>query len=91
MDQRPRLLLLTALLGLSGCKSLDFVDLPETKDWNLNQLHEQDGSYRYKADVVGDIEYFFRFALGGFLSQSKDSLQSPKATRVEDIPDVTLR
>ena len=81
---------LTGALSLVGCRSLDFVEIPEAKDWNLRELHDADGNHTLQAATLSDTEYFLRFGIGNLLGNSKDRIQEKKTKRVTKAPDRVL-
>ncbi len=85
-----QLLSLTGILFVSSCSSLDFVEIPEAKDWNLQQLHADDGSHKLRAATMGDLSYFVRFGLGGYFQNSREAIQATSETKQKHVPDQVL-
>ena len=85
-----QLLSLAGILFASSCSALDFVEIPENKDWNLRELHADDGSHNLRAATMGDTAYFLRFGLGGLFRDSQQTFQSVSKSRQENVPDQVL-
>lgn len=79
-----------ALAPLCACKSLDFVSIAACKDWNLEQLHTDDGSHKLRAATMGDTEYFLRFGIGGLFVNSRERVQAKDEKRQKKVPDKVL-
>lgn len=84
------LLSLAGILLASSCSSLDFIEVPEAKDWNLRQLHAEDGSHNLRAATMGDTAYLLRAGLGGMLSDPQGRLEAKSASRQKHVPDQVL-
>lgn len=67
--------LVPALLaaGLASCSAvnrtfdaLDAINLPETRAYNLEQLHQADHNHRFVAHQMGDVQYLMKRGIAGF-------------------------
>ena len=89
-----RLAALSALLaGASSCRTidhafdqLDVINLPETRAYNLEQLHRADHHHRYLAHQTGDVQYLMKKGIGTF----QPGRHLYDETQVEKIDDPTI-
>lgn len=87
---RNSLSLLLLAVCASGCRALDFVEIPEAKDWNLRELHDAEGKHALRAATLSDTEYFLRFGIGNLFGNSRTRIQDKKTERVKKAPDRVL-
>ncbi len=72
---------------LAGCK------IPDSRAWNLNELHDESTRHRYTGAIESDLEYFFRhdvaagFAATGasFANKTPVAIPDPAETCLENI------
>jgi HEAT repeat protein len=76
--------------SLGSCRSLDFVEIAACKDWNLEQLHDENGGHRLRAATMGDTEYFLRFGIGGLFKNSRARVQEKDEKRQKKVPEKVL-
>jgi hypothetical protein len=76
-----------ALLVLALCSACHVV---ESKDWNLEQLHEAGGRHRYTAALEGDFEFFMRQRVAAPLLSAGSTLAVKTPKSVEAPADECL-
>lgn len=72
----PLATVVLALAGLTGC------NVAAAKDWNLDELHDEDGRHRFTAALMGDFEYLLRTGfvfLGTRVGEDDRRLKEPEA------------
>jgi hypothetical protein len=71
------LALLASALG-SACH------VPDSRAWNLDQIHDEATHHRYTCAIEGDLEYFFRHEIAGAFASTGANFEAKSAVAVPD-------
>jgi hypothetical protein len=58
--------------------------VPDSRAWNLNQIHDESTHHRYTGAIESDTEYFFRHEIAGAFASTGANFEAKAAVAVPD-------
>jgi hypothetical protein len=65
-------------------------NIPGRRAYNLDELHDAQGRHKYRAALLGDVEYLLREGFGGALRSMGSSLREKEPTKIDDPVETCL-